>query len=161
MERSLNGFTLWSLSNHGTKSFKGLPLGSSGEGEEGLVIVSALANDRIYILVGQINFIFLDTGFLGIFFDSDTDINQTAAQYSGTQAALTLVCLVNNDGKLTTTELLHILLSKEEFLDRTNDNALLIVDSFRKTAGVLLIVNSFDQADLMLKAVDSILELTI
>ena len=123
--------------------------------------MSALSDDRIYILVGQINFIFIDTSFFGILLNSYTNINQATAQCSGAKSTLTLVRLIDDDSKLATTELLHVFLGKEELLNRTNDNALFIVDGFRKAAGVLFIIDSFDQADLMLKAVDCILELAI
>lgn len=66
MERSLDGLTFGCLSNNGSKGFKSLSLGCCGESEEGLVVMTALADNCIYILVSQIHFIFFDTGFLGI-----------------------------------------------------------------------------------------------
>ena len=69
--------------------------------------------------------------------------------------------LVDDDGELTASELLHILLCKEELLDGTDDDTLFIVDGFRKAAGVLLIINRFHQTNLMLKAVDGVLQLAV
>ena len=69
--------------------------------------------------------------------------------------------LVDDDGELTATELLHILLCKEELLDGADDDTLFIVDGFRKAAGVLLIINSFHQTNLVFKAVDGVLQLAV
>ena len=74
--------------------------------------MSALTDNCIHVLIGQIHFIFFDSGFLGILLNGNADINQAAAQRSGTQTALTLVCLIDDDGELTTTEFLHVLLGK-------------------------------------------------
>ena len=71
------------------------------------------------------------------------------------------MCFVNNDGKLPSSELLHILLGEEKLLDGADDNALFVVDGFRKTAGVLFVIDGLHQPHLMLKAVDGVLELAI
>ena len=67
------------------------------------------------------------------------------------------MCLINDDGELASTELLHILLGKEKLLDGANDNTLFIIDGFRKAAGVLFVINGFHQPNLMFKAVDGVL----
>ena len=157
MERSLDGFTFQRHSHHGTEGFQSLPLGGSGEGKEGLIVMSTLADDRIDVLVCQIHFFLFDSGFFGILFDSNTKINQTTAERFCTFTILSLVSLVDDDGELAPTEFFHILLGEEELLDDT----LFIVDGFCKTAGVLLIVNCFHQTDLMFKAVDGILQLAV
>ena len=71
------------------------------------------------------------------------------------------MCLIDNNGKFTTTEFLHVLLSKQELLNGADNNAFLIVDCFRKGAGVLFIIDGFHQTDLMFKSVDGILQLTV
>ena len=71
------------------------------------------------------------------------------------------MCLIDDDGKLAPTEFLHVLLGKEELLNGADDDALFIVDGFRKGAGVLFIVNSLHQADLVFKTVDGILQLAV
>ena len=157
MERCLDGFTFRGYSHHGTKRFQSLPLGGGGKGKERLIVMSALADDCIDVLVGQIHFFLIDSRFFGILFDSNANINQAAAQGLCTFTILSLVCLINDDGELASTELLHILLGKEELLNGTNDNTLFIIDGFRKAAGVLFVINGFHQPNLMFKAVDGVL----
>ena len=161
MERSLDGFTFQRHSHHGTEGFQSLPLGGSGEGKEGLIVMSTLTDDRIDVLVCQIHFFLFDSGFFGILFDSNAKINQTTAERFCTFTILSLVSLVDDDGELAPTEFFHILLGEEELLDGADDDTLFIVDGFCKTAGVLLIVNCFHQTDLMFKAVDGILQLAV
>ena len=75
MERSLDGFAFRGHSHYGTKGFQSLPLGGGSESKEGLIVMSALADDRIDVLVGQIHFFLFDSRFFGILFDSNANIN--------------------------------------------------------------------------------------
>ena len=68
---------------------------------------------------------------------------------------------IDNNGEFTATEFLHVFLGKQELLNGADNNALFIVDGFRKRAGVLFIINGFYQTDLMFKSVDGILQLAV
>ena len=121
----------------------------------------SLTNNRTDILISQIHFIFLNSCFLCIFLNCSTYIYQAASKSLSTLSILSLMCFVNNYRKFTSTELLHVLFSKKEFLNRTDNNTPLIIYSFSKASGVFLIINSFYQANLMFKTVDGVLQLTV
>ena len=123
--------------------------------------MSSLADNGIDIFIGKVNFLFLNFCFFCIFLNRNANINQAAAERFRTFSILPLMSFINDDGKLASTEFFHIFLGKKEFLNRTNDNSLFIVDCFCKASGILFIINRFHQANLMLKTIDGILELIV
>ena len=58
-------------------------------------------------------------------------------------------------------DLVKVLVSKQEFLNGTDDDSLLIVDSIYQTTRPLLIIDSFYESGFMVKTVDCVLELAI
>ena len=157
MERLLIEFSIWGCADNRTKRLQSFSLRSCSERKERLVIMSSLTDDCVDVFIGQIDFFLFNSSFFGILFDGNTDINQAAAKGFRTFTILSLVRFIDNDSELTSSEFLHIFLCKEKLLDRTDDDTLFIVDGFRKAAGVLFFIDSFDQTNLMFKAVDGVL----
>ena len=161
MERLFNEFSLWGCADNRTKRFQSFSLRSCSECKERLIIMSSLTDDCVDVFIGQIYFFLFNSSFFGIFFDGNTDINQTASKGFRAFTILSLVRFIDNDSELTSSEFLHIFLCKEELLDRTDDDTLFIVDGFRKAARILLFIDSFDQTNLVFKAVNGVLQLAV
>ena len=157
MECFFDWFTLRRHADHVSERFDGLFLRRCGEREERLILMPPLTDDRIDIFVGQIHFVLFNACFLCILPDGSANIDQTAAQRLCAFTVLPLMRFVNDDGKSPPAEFLHILFGKEKFLNGADNDTFLIIDGFRETAGVLFIVDCFDQSDLMLKAVNGVL----
>lgn len=123
--------------------------------------MASLPDNLVDIIVGQFNIFLGNACLLGVFLGGNINVDQAAARGFRAFAVLPLVRLVNNDGKLAPAERLHIFLGKQELLDRADDDALFVVDSLCQRVGVFLVVDGFHQADLMIKAVDSVLQLAV
>ena len=69
--------------------------------------------------------------------------------------------LIYDDSEFSARELLNVLIGEEELLNGADNDAFLVVQSFCKVAGMLLVVNALQQAGNVLKAVNRVLELAV
>ena len=69
--------------------------------------------------------------------------------------------LIHDDSELSAGELFNVLVGEEKLLNGADNDAFLVVQSFCKVAGMLLVVNALQQAGNVLKAVNRVLELAV
>ena len=131
------------------------------ESEERLVLVHALGKYGTYEIRRHIDIFFVNSFFFRICFDCFVNVKQRSAKCLRTLTGLTLMSFVNDNSVLSVCNLVKILVCKQEFLNSTDDNSLLIVDSIYQATRTLFIIDSFYESGLVVKTIDCVLELAI
>ena len=121
----------------------------------------SLRHNGIDEFVFRVNFVLGYAFLVGILFDGEIFVYERFAQSFCAFAALPLMRLVDDNGKISALQVVKIFIRIQKFLYGADDDALFIVDGGSKPARVFFFVNCFHKPRRVVKTRDRVLQLAV